>query len=341
TVDKIRRRLENVDVGALTMGAQSLIELLVGQRLNPFPLARLTERPDVVAAHLAEGHVVVFVDTSPTAIILPANVWHFTQHAEEHFQAPAVGTFMRWVRFLASGLSLLVGQGLNPFPLARLTERPDVVAAHLAEGHVVVFVDTSPTAIILPANVWHFTQHAEEYFQAPAVGTFMRWVRFLAIGLSLVLGPAWLAVATWETAPDWISFIGPAEKPRVALWLQFLLLEFGLVLIGQALIHTPTAMSTALGIVGAILLGELAITVRVFVPETVLYVAVAALMSFATPSIEFAHALRLFRYGLFVLVALWGWWGFGAGLAGTFLWLALTNSFGLPYLYPLLPFNGK
>lgn len=262
TVDKIRRRLENVDVGALTMGAQSLIELLVGQRLNPFPLARLTERPDVVAAHLAEGHVVVFVDTSPTAIILPA-------------------------------------------------------------------------------NVWHFTQHAEEYFQAPAVGTFMRWVRFLAIGLSLVLGPAWLAVATWETAPDWISFIGPAEKPRVALWLQFLLLEFGLVLIGQALIHTPTAMSTALGIVGAILLGELAITVRVFVPETVLYVAVAALMSFATPSIEFAHALRLFRYGLFVLVALWGWWGFGAGLAGTFLWLALTNSFGLPYLYPLLPFNGK
>ena len=95
-----------------------------------------------------------------------------------------------------------------------------------------------------------------------------------------------------------------------------MLLEFGLVLIGQALIHTPTAMSTALGIVGAILLGDLAIQVRVFVPETVLYVAVAALMSFATPSIEFAHALRLFRYGLFVLVALWGWWGFAAAWPG-------------------------
>src|SRR5690606_34045216 len=118
-------------------------------------------------------------------------------------------------------------------------------------------------------------------------------------------------------------------------------LELGLVLIGQALIHTPTAMSTALGIVGAILLGDLAVQVRVFVPETVLYVAVVALMSFATPSIEFAHALRLFRYVLFTLVALWDWWGFAAGVAVTVLWLSFTNSFGLPYLYPLVPFNGK
>lgn len=262
TVDEIRRRLEKIDIGALTMGSQSLIELLVGQRLNPLPLARLTERPDVVAAHLAEGHVAVFTDTSPTALILPA-------------------------------------------------------------------------------NVWHFTQHAEEYFQAPAVGTFLRWVRFIAIALSLVLGPMWLAIATMEPAPEWIAFIGPSEPPDVPLWLQFFLLEFGLTLIGQALIHTPTAMSTALGIVGAILLGDLAIQVRIFVPETVLYAAISALMAFATPSIEFAQALRLFRYGLFALVALWGWWGLGIGVVGTFMWLGFTNSFGLPYLYPLIPFNGK
>jgi len=262
TVAEIRRRLEKTDVTALTMGSQSLIEILTGQRLNPFPLARLTERPDVAAAHLAEGHVVVLTDTSPTALIFPA-------------------------------------------------------------------------------NVWHFTQHAEEYFQSPVVGTFMRWARFVAIGLSLVLGPLWLMLATLPERPDWLAFIGPAEEPRVALWIQFLFLEFGIVLIGQALIHTPSAMSTALGIVGAILLGELAIEVGLFVPETVLYAAVTALTSFATPSLEFAHALRLFRYLLFVLVALWGPWGFAAGLGVTVLCLAMTNSFGLPYLYPLIPLDAK
>lgn len=236
---------------------------------------------------------------------------------------------------------LVVKQRYNPLPLARLTERPDVVSAHLLEGHVVILTDTSPTALILPANVWHFSQHAEEYFQAPAVGTFLRWVRFGAILFSLILGPLWLLIATMNNPPEWIAFVGPSEKPVVPLWFQFVLLEFGIVLIGQALIHTPTSMSTALGIVGAILLGELAIDVRLFVPETVLYASISALMSFATPSFEFSLALRLFRYVLFAAVAVGKTIGFAVGLLFIVVWFSLTKSFGLPYLYPLIPFNGK
>lgn len=249
------------------------------------------------------------------------------------------------VRALSMGTQslqeLIVEQRYNPLPVARPTERPDVVSAHLLEGHVAVLVDTSPTALILPANVWHFTQHAEEFFQVPVVGTFLRWVRFAGIILSLVLGPLWLMVAMMNSPPDWIAFIGPKEAPVVPLWAQFAILEMGIVLIGQALIHAPTAMSTALGIVGAILLGELAIEVELFVPETVLYAAVIALTSFATPSFEFALAVRLFRYVLFAFVALWGWMGMIAGSLFTALWFGFTKSFGLPYLYPLIPFNGR
>lgn len=236
---------------------------------------------------------------------------------------------------------LLVGQRYNPLPLARLTERPDVVSAHLLEGHIAILTDTSPTALILPANVWHFTQHAEEYFQAPVIGTFLRWVRFGGILMSVVLGPLWLMFATMSNRPQWAAFIGPKQPPDVPLWVQFAILELGIVLIGQALIHTPTAMSTALGIVGAILLGDLAIEVKLFVPETVLYSAIIALMSFATPSFEFALALRLFRYLLFGLVALWDVYGFVAGMVFSLIWFGFTKSFGLPYLYPLIPFNGK
>src|SRR5690606_23133251 len=76
-VQDVKDRVNSVGVPALTMGAQSLQELVVKQRYNPLPLARLTERPDVVSAHLLEGHVVILTDTSPTALILPANVWHF------------------------------------------------------------------------------------------------------------------------------------------------------------------------------------------------------------------------------------------------------------------------
>lgn len=75
----------------------------------------------------------------------------------------------------------LVGQGYNPFPLVRFTERADVAASHILEGHVIVIVDTSPSVIITPTTLFHHVQHAEEYRQTPAVGTFLRWVRFFGI----------------------------------------------------------------------------------------------------------------------------------------------------------------
>ena len=64
----------------------------------------------------------------------------------------------------------------DPYPLVRYTERPDVAANHLLEGHVLIIVDTSPSVIILPTTFFHHLQHAEEYRQTPAIGTFIRWV---------------------------------------------------------------------------------------------------------------------------------------------------------------------
>ena len=72
----------------------------------------------------------------------------------------------------------LFKQGFHPLPFVRFTERPDIAAAHLLEGHIVIVVDTSPSVIIVPTTLFHHLQHAEEYRQAPAIGTFVRWIRF-------------------------------------------------------------------------------------------------------------------------------------------------------------------
>lgn len=234
----------------------------------------------------------------------------------------------------------ILGTVFNPLPVTRYTERPDVAAAHLLEGHIIILVDTTPFALIVPVTAWHFTQHAEEYFQNPPVGTYLRWVRTLGIFGSLVLLPLWYALATSNNLPQWISFIGPKEPGRLDLWLQFLLLEFGLDLIRMALIHTPDALATSLGLVGATILGELAVSVGLFTGEAILYTAITAICSFATPSIEFSMAIRLFRYLLFVGAVLGGWWGLGAAWITTLLVFGLTKSFGIPYLWPLVPFDG-
>lgn len=234
----------------------------------------------------------------------------------------------------------ILGTVFNPIPVTRYTERPDVAAAHLLEGHITIIVDTTPFVLLVPVTVWHFTQHAEEYFQNPPVGTYLRWVRTLGILGSLVLLPLWYQLAVSANLPDWIAFIGPNEPGRLALWFQLLFLELGLDLIRMALIHTPDSLATSLGLVGAIILGDLAVTVGLFTGEAILYVAIVAICSFATPSIEFGNAIRLFRYVLFFGAVIAGWWGLGATFIGVLLVFGLTKSFGIPYLWPLIPFDG-
>lgn len=231
----------------------------------------------------------------------------------------------------------------SPVPTVRFTERPDVAVAHLLEGHVLVIVDTTPMVMILPATLWHFTQHAEEFFQTPTSGSYLRGVRILGMLIALLLTPTWLAlIRTKPHLPDWLSWLGPKEGGYLLpLWLQFLLLEFGVDLIRMALIHTPNALATSLGIVGAILLGELAIEVGLFVPETILFTSLAVLGYFATPSIEFGLAVRLGRYLLLILSALWALPGLVSGLVAILLYLSLLKSQGVPYLWPLIPFDGR
>src|SRR5690606_22117858 len=87
-VAEIKRRVQAIETDSVVSGARTVEEAILGRSLNPLPRARYTERPDVAAALLWEGHVLLLIDTSPVALILPANLWHFTQHAEEYFQSP-------------------------------------------------------------------------------------------------------------------------------------------------------------------------------------------------------------------------------------------------------------
>ncbi len=232
----------------------------------------------------------------------------------------------------------------NPFPQVRFTERPDVVSAHLLEGHVAIIVDTSPSVMILPVTMFHFTQHAEDYYQNVLVGTFIRWVRFLGMFASFFLLPLWLVlVYNKEMLPDFLQFIGPKESATFPLFFQFILLEFGFDLLRVSSIHTPNTLSTSLGIIGGLLLSEYAVTVGFFVPEAILYMAVAGIGTFATPSIEFAMAIRILRIMLLILTGVFKTYGFIAGMIISAIILFTTKTFDEkhPYTWPLFPFEWK
>jgi stage V sporulation protein AF len=236
----------------------------------------------------------------------------------------------------------ILKQGFNPFPLVRYTERADVAAAHLLEGHVIIYVDTSPSVIIAPTTYFHHVQHAEEFRESPTMGTFLRWSRFLGVLASIFLLPLWLLfVLEPSLLPESLKFIGPNEKTNIPIILQILLGDFGLEFLKIAAIHTPTPLSTAMGLIAAVLIGQIAIDVGLFVPEVILYVAVSGIGTFTTPSYELSVANKISRMILLILVSIFHTPGFVIGATLLFIYLAKTRALNTPYLWPFLPFEPK
>jgi stage V sporulation protein AF len=236
----------------------------------------------------------------------------------------------------------IVKQGWNPFPMVRYTERADVAAAHILEGHVIIYCDTSPSVIITPATYFHHVQHAEEFRESPAMGTFVRWTRFLGIIASIILLPLWLLfIVEPSLLPENISFIGPSKQTNIPIVVQLLLADFGIEFLRMAAIHTPTPLSTAMGLIAAVLIGQIAIDVGLFVPEVILYVAVAGIGTFTTPSYELGVANKIARMILMILVALFHTPGFVIGCTVMFLFIVHIRAFNTPYFWPFLPFEPK
>lgn len=230
----------------------------------------------------------------------------------------------------------------NPFPVVRYTERPDVAATHLVEGHVIIIVDTSPSVMIVPVTFFHLLQHAEEFRQNPIIGTYIRWIRLVGILISFLLIPVWLLLAMEPRyLPEALKFIGTKEQTSIPLYLQFLFAHFGLDLVRMASIHTPSPFATALGLVGALLIGQIAVTVGFFTPEVLLYTGLVALGVFSSPSWELSMANRVFLFILILLTGLLRLPGLLIGIALIFIRLLTTRSFGFPYLWPLVPLNLK
>ncbi|MFD2611809.1 spore germination protein [Paenibacillus gansuensis] len=231
----------------------------------------------------------------------------------------------------------------NPFPMVRYTERPDVAAIHLMEGHVLIYTDTSPSVMITPTTLFHHVQHAEEYRQKPIVGAYLRWVRFAAMLGSVFMLPLWLMFALQpELLPDMLHFLLPkAKENQVPFVVQALLAEVGIDALRMAAIHTPSSLATALGLVAALMIGDIAVDVGLLSKDILLFLSISALGTFATPSYEFGMATRIVRISLLLLTGLFHWVGLAAGTLFWFVLLAFTRPLDTPYLWPLLPLNIK
>lgn len=232
----------------------------------------------------------------------------------------------------------LFKQNFNPFPLVRYSERPDLVAAHLIKGHVAIIVDTSASVITTPTTLFEHTKHVEEYRQAPSSGTLIRLIRYTAILLSIFLVPIWMI--TVENT-DFSSFLllKPTASSPLSLFAQILIVELTIELLRIATVHTPNHLSSAMGLIATLILGQMAVDIGVFQAEVLLYCSLSSIGGFATPSYELSLANKIVKLLLIVLVGLLGSTGFIIGFGFLIIFLSSIKIYKTPYFYPLIPFN--
>lgn len=238
---------------------------------------------------------------------------------------------------------LVKKQNFNPFPKVRYTERPDAAAASIAEGSIIVIVDNSPAAMIIPTSFFEFLQDTNDYYFPPVVGTYLRLIRAVIFGLALLLSPVWyLLISNPDFIPSWLQCITIKEYYTVPVIAQLLIIEMVIDTLKLASLNTPNSLSNSFSVIGALVLGDLAVSAELFSSEVVLLMAFAAIANFAQPSFELGYAFKLSRIFILVLTAIFNLWGFIAGLLIVILVMAFTKTVsGRGYMYPLIPFNAK
>ena len=237
--------------------------------------------------------------------------------------------------------SIIRGGWLNPFPKIRTTERPDTASAQLLEGSVIVLCDTSPQAMILPTSIFDYLQQTDDYYYPPLTGTYLRLVRVVILLLSVIVTPLWYLYLEYaDTLPQFMRFLIPDEPGALPIILQLLLVEVAIDGLKIASMNTPNMLSNSLSVVGALILGDFAVTVGWLCPDVILYMAFVAIANFAQQNHELGYAFKFMRVVILLLVFFFGIWGFALGIAiGIFLVSTNTTVIGRRYLYPLLPFD--
>ena len=231
----------------------------------------------------------------------------------------------------------------NPFPKFKYTERPDTAAAQVLEGNVVILVDNSPSAMIMPTSIFDVLEEADDYYFPPITGTYLRLSRFLIAILTYILTPTFLLLMSNPYyIPESFSFITLKEAENIPLIWQFLILELAIDGLRLAAVNTPNMLSTPLSVLAALVLGEFSVNSGWFNAEVMLYMAFVAVANYTQTNYELSYALKFMRMLTLILTSLFGVWGYIAGVV-IFLFAILTNRTvsEKSYIYPLLPFNWK
>lgn len=242
-------------------------------------------------------------------------------------------------------LELIEDEPYSPLNTVQDTERPDKVASALLEGRVAIFVDNSPSVLLVPTFFWQFIQASDDYYNHYWVGTFYRFLRYIAFIISLVLPSIYVMLVSFhhEMIPTSLALTIASGREVVPfpVLLEALLMELAFELMREAGIRMPKPVGQAVSIVGSLIIGQAAVQAGIVSPFMVIIVAMTGISSFAVPSYSSSLAIRILRFPLLIASGTLGLLGFATVFFSIMLHALSIRSFGEPYLTPASPFRAR
>lgn len=238
-------------------------------------------------------------------------------------------------------VQLISDNNNSPFPQLLDTERPDRVAAILAEGKVAIVVDGSPHVLIAPTTMVEFFSSFEDYFLNWILSSFIRLVRVFAVAFSILITPIYVAALNYHYLLIPKDLLVTLVSSRMLIpfppILEALFMELTIELLREAGARLPTKVGQTIGIVGGIVIGTASVDAGLTSNVLLILVAMAALASFTTPVYKMGNTIRLLRFPFLIFAEIWGLLGIVYCFCFLITHLLKLTSLGRPFLEPAFP----
>ena len=231
----------------------------------------------------------------------------------------------------------------NVFPPTKLTERPDVIVKALLDGKLVIVMDTSPFAIILPAVLADFINPISDKYLYQRNANNLKILRMICFFLTIFTPAFYIAIITYnqETIPAVLltNFITQNEGIPFPATIETFFMIFICEMLRESDIRFPSNFSSSISILGALILGDAAVSANIVSPIMIIITSLTFISSMIFSNVELSGAIRIWRFIAMIIASFYGLYGVALAFIFFIVSLSSYSSFGLPYTFPVVPFS--
>ena len=222
-------------------------------------------------------------------------------------------------------------------------EKPDIFCAKISEGRVGILVDGSPIAITVPYMLIEDFQSSEDYYISSYRATILRFLRAVAVVVGMLLPAVYVSAQLFKLQLIPLKLLlnisssvsGLPLSPGVEMFLTLFVLE----VLNEASIRMPKYVGLAISIVGALVLGETAVTAGIVSTPAIIIVAFSAICLYVVP--DLVETTTTLRWIFLIIAGSIGTFGIVLFICFLLCYLVTEQAYGVPLLSPFSPLTRR